>query len=300
MSNIANLPVVSSEASLSIYLREINAIASLTKEEEFMLAKAYLETQDLEAAHKLVKSHLKLVAKIAMRYRNYGLPVTELISEGNIGLMQAVKKFNPDLGYRLSTYSMWWIKAAIQEYVLRSWSLVRIGTTSAQKKLFFSLGKIKHKIANIYSRAINESDFVEIAKDLGVEAHEVGEMNMRLSGPDLSLNRPLDIDSEDGAEMIEMLPENKPLQEDIVSHKQLASNRSQVLSEALMSLNEREVQIFSARKLIDNPLTLDALSMQYNISKERVRQIETRAFEKVQNYVLARMSGDGQMKIVSE
>ena len=297
MSNIKNLPAVSSEASFSMYLREINKIPSLTKEEEFLLAKAYLENHDLEAAHKLVTSHLKLVAKIAMRYRNYGLPITELVSEGNIGLMQAVKKYDPDLGYRLSTYSMWWVKASIQEYVLKSWSLVKIGTTSAQKKLFFSLSKIKHKITNMYSRSVNEGDYQAIADELGVTVREVNEMSQRLSGPDLSLNRTINNDSDNsGSEMLELLPESKPSQEDILSRRQILVNKSQILSEALGELNEREVQILTARKLNDSPLTLDALSSQYNISKERVRQIETKAFEKVQNYVLTRISNDGQIK----
>jgi len=297
MSNIKNLPTVSSEASFSMYLREINNIPSLTKEEEFLLAKAYLENQDLEAAHKLVTSHLKLVAKIAMRYRNYGLPITELVSEGNIGLMQAVKKYDPDLGYRLSTYSMWWIKASIQEYVLKSWSLVKIGTTSAQKKLFFSLSKIKHKITNMYSRSVNEGDYQAIADELGVTVREVNEMSQRLSGPDLSLNRTVNNDSDNsGSEMLELLPEAKPSQEDMFSRRQILENKTQVLSEALRELNEREVQILTARKLNDSPLTLDTLSSQYNISKERVRQIETKAFEKVQNYVLSRISNDGQIK----
>lgn len=297
MSNIKYLPAVSSEASFSMYLREINKIPSLTKEEEFLLAKAYLENHDLEAAHKLVTSHLKLVAKIAMRYRNYGLPITELVSEGNIGLMQAVKKYDPDLGYRLSTYSMWWVKASIQEYVLKSWSLVKIGTTSAQKKLFFSLSKIKHKITNMYSRSVNEGDYQAIADELGVTVREVNEMSQRLSGPDLSLNRTINNDSDNsGSEMLELLPESKPSQEDILSRRQILVNKSQILSEALGELNEREVQILTARKLNDSPLTLDALSSQYNISKERVRQIETKAFEKVQNYVLTRISNDGQIK----
>ena len=297
MSNIKYLPAVSSEASFSMYLREINKIPSLTKEEEFLLAKAYLENHDLEAAHKLVTSHLKLVAKIAMRYRNYGLPITELVSEGNIGLMQAVKKYDPDLGYRLSTYSMWWVKASIQEYLLKSWSLVKIGTTSAQKKLFFSLSKIKHKITNMYSRSVNEGDYQAIADELGVTVREVNEMSQRLSGPDLSLNRTINNDSDNsGSEMLELLPESKPSQEDILSRRQILVNKTQILSEALGELNEREVQILTARKLNDSPLTLDTLSSQYNISKERVRQIETKAFEKVQNYVLTRISNDGQMK----
>lgn len=298
MSNAKNLPVVSSGSGFTQYLREINKIPSLTKEEEFLLAKAYLEEHDLEAAHKLVASHLKLVVKIALKYKNYGLPVTDLVSEGNIGLMQAVKKYDPDLGFRLSTYAMWWIKAAIQEYVLKSWSLVKIGTTSAQKKLFFSLAKIKHKITNTYSRSVNDGDYQEIADELGVSAREVREMNQRLSGPDMSLNRTIDRNDDSSGEMIELLPSEKPSHEDVFASKQLLSNKKEVLSDALKVLNEREIKILTARKLSDSPSTLDMLSGEYNISKERVRQIENRAFEKVQSYVLERVSKDGQMKIV--
>ncbi|MBA2628702.1 MAG: sigma-70 family RNA polymerase sigma factor, partial [Rickettsiaceae bacterium] len=208
-------------------------------------------------------------------------------------------KYDPDLGYRLSTYSMWWIKASIQEYVLKSWSLVKIGTTSAQKKLFFSLSKIKHKITNMYSRSVNEGDYQAIADELGVTVREVNEMSQRLSGPDLSLNRTINNDSDNsGSEMLELLPELKPSQEDILSRRQILGNKTQILSEALGELNEREVQILTARKLNDSPLTLDTLSSQYNISKERVRQIETKAFEKVQNYVLTRISNDGQIKTI--
>lgn len=298
MSNIKNLPAISSEEGLSVYLREINAIPSLTKEEEFMLAKDYLERQDINAAHKLVKSHLKLVAKIAMRYRGYGLPVAELISEGNIGLMQAVKKYDPDLGYRLSTYSMWWIKAAIQEYVLKSWSLVKIGTTAAQKKLFFSLSKMKHKISSIYARAVNDQDYDEIASTLGISKMEVTEMNQRLSGPDISLNRMVSKDNDSSREMIELIAGVNPSQEDNLSVKQVTSNKRQILSQALTILSEREMQIFTARKLNDDPLTLDKLSLEYKLSKERIRQIENKAFEKVQTYVLQRVTCDGQLKAI--
>lgn len=297
MTNITNLPAVNSEASFSVYLREINNIPSLSKEEEFLLAKAYLEEHDLEAAHRLVKSHLKLVAKIAIRYKNYGLPVTELISEGNIGLMQAVKKYDPDLGFRLSTYSTWWIKAAIQEYVLKSWSLVKIGTTSAQKKLFFSLSKIKHKITNLYARSVNEGDYQEIADTLGVSVKEVNEMSRRLSGADLSLNYISDQGHDNGGiEMINLIPELKPSQEESLASKQISLNKNLILSKALGTLNDREMKILTARKLNDSPSTLDALSLEYNISKERIRQIENRAFEKVQNYVLERITNDGQIK----
>jgi len=294
MSN-ENLPIISSSSGFSRYLREINSIPSLTKEEEFLLAKNYLENNDLEAAHKLVSSHLKLVAKIAMKYKNYGLPVTELVSEGNMGLMQAVKKYDPELGFRLSTYAMWWIKASIQEYVLKSWSLVKIGTTSAQKKLFFSLGKIKHRIVNSYARAINTQDYKEMAEELGVSEKEVAQMDMRMSGPDISLNRPASREDE-GMEVMELLPEQKPNQEIALLKKQDMSNKKLILAQGMQVLNEREAKILTARKLSDSPETLDSLSIEYNISKERIRQIETRAFEKLQTYVLSRVSEDGQLK----
>lgn len=299
MSDIVKLPAVSIESGFSKYLNEINNIPSLTKEEEFLLAKAYLEQHDLDAAHKLVKSHLKLVAKIAMQYKNYGLPITELVSEGNLGLMQAVKKYDPELGFRLSTYAMWWIKSSIQEYVLKSWSLVKIGTTSAQKKLFFSLRKIKNKITNANERAVNEEDYKQIAKELGVSVKEVSEMNQRLSGLDISLNRTLDNNDDSSGEMIELIPETKPSQELLLEKSQILNRQKRILAEAMKVLNEREIQILTARKLNDSPSTLDSLSNEYSISKERVRQIENKAFEKVQNYVLEKMSSDGQMKLAN-
>lgn len=296
--SVKNLPAISSSSDgFSRYLQEINNIPSLSKEEEFLLAKNYLENNDLNAAHKLVSSHLKLVAKIAIRYRNYGLPITELVSEGNLGLMQAVKKYDPELGFRLSTYAMWWIKAAIQEYVLKSWSLVKIGTTSAQKKLFFSLSKIKNRIVNNYSRAVNYQDYQEMADELGIEVKEVVEMDQRLSGPDVSLNSSTNRD-DGNAELIEFLPESKPNQELILLQKQDMQNKKLILAEAMKILNDREVKIFNARRLSNSPETLDSLSLEYNISKERVRQIENRAFEKLQDYVLARVSSDGQLKSV--
>jgi len=292
------LPAVTTDSGFSKYLREINSIPSLSQEDEFLLAKAYLEEHDLDAAHKLVTSHLKLVVKIAMKYKNYGLPVAELVSEGNIGLMQAVKKYDPELGYRLSTYAMWWIKASIQEYVLKSWSLVKIGTTSAQKKLFFSLRKIKNKLSNHYARSIDANDYQEIADELGVSVKEVGEMDQRLAGPDMSLNRTIDQNDDDSSELIELLQETKASQEDTLSNNQLLNNQKQILSDAMHVLTEREVKILTARKLTTSPSTLDTLSGEYNISKERVRQIENKAFEKVQNYVLAKITNDGQMKLV--
>lgn len=298
MSKITTLPDISTNSGFSNYLREINKIPSLSQEDEFLLAKAYLEEHDLEAAHKLVSSHLKLVVKIAMKYKSYGLPVTELVSEGNIGLMQAVKKYDPDLGYRLSTYAMWWIKAAIQEYILKSWSLVKIGTTSVQKKLFFSLRKIKNRLINKNAREITDSDYKEIANQLGVSEKEVSEMDKRLSS-DVSLNNILSQNNDDGGEMIDFLPETRPSQEEVLSRSQLLLNQRKILSDALSTLNEREIKILTARRMESPARTLEDLSNEYNISKERIRQIENRAFEKVQNYILERMTNDGQIKLLS-
>ena len=244
-------------------------------------------------------SHLKLVVKIAMKYKNYGLPIPELISEGNLGLMQAVKKYDPELGFRLSTYAMWWIKAAIQEYVLKSWSLVKIGTTSVQKKLFFSLGKIKNRIINTYARTINDQDYQDMANELGVSVKEVVEMDQRMSGSDISLNNSVSHDESDNSEIIEFLPEQKPNQEISLLQRQDLQNKKLVLTEAMQVLNDREIKILTARKLKPSPETLDSLSLEYNISKERVRQIESRAFEKIQNYVLGRISKDGQLKTMA-
>lgn len=286
MTNKISVPVISAESGFYQYLQKINKVPSLSQEEEFLLAKAYLEKNDLEAAHKLVTSHLKLVAKIAIRYRNYGLPLNELVSEGNLGLMQAVKKYNPDLGFRLSTYALWWIKASIHEYVLKSWSLVKMGTTAAQKKLFFSLGKIKHKIANLYSRAVTDQDFVQIAQELGVTTNEVSEMNARLSGPDLSLNNLVNGDDNSSSELIEFLPETRPSQELRLISQEDSANKHNLLTQAMKILNDRELHILTERKLTDSPKTLDILSMEYKISKERIRQIENTAFEKVKNFIL--------------
>lgn len=289
MTEKVNLPaVVSSDSGFGKYLQEINAIPSLTQTEEFMLAKAFLEQNDMKAAHRLVTSHLKLVAKIALSYRNYGLPVVDLVSEGNLGLMQAVKKYNPDLGFRLSTYAMWWIKASIQEYVLKSWSLVKIGTTAAQKKLFFSLNKIKHRLTNLYSRQITDQDIPRIASELGVSTKDVSEMSVRLAGGDLSLNATRG-NEEDAPELIDFLPESRLNQESALVKRQESNNQHILLSKAMQTLNARELSILTARKLCDNPATLDELSREFNISKERVRQIEGRAFEKVQQYVLSEM-----------
>lgn len=290
MTNKISVPVISAESGFYQYLQKINKVPSLSQEEEFLLAKAYLEQNDLEAAHKLVTSHLKLVAKIAVRYRNYGLPLNELVSEGNLGLMQAVKKYNPDLGFRLSTYALWWIKASIHEYVIRSWSLVKMGTTATQKKLFFSLGKIKNKITNLYSRAVTDQDFVQIAQELGVTKNEVSEMNSRLSGPDLSLNNLVNSGNDNSdSELIEFLPETRLSQELRLISQEDSVNKHNLLTQAMKILNDRELHILTERKLKDSPKTLDSLSIEYKISKERIRQIENTAFEKVKNFILQQM-----------
>jgi len=279
-----NLPALTSDSGFHRYLQEINKVPSLTHEEEFMLAKAYLDNHDITAAHKLVTSHLKLVAKIALSYKNYGLPIVDLVSEGNLGLMQAVKKYDPDTGNRLSTYAMWWIRASIQEYILKSWSLVKIGTTAAQKKLFFSLRKIKNKLSQTYSRSISDSDMGEVAEMVGVNEKEAREMNNRLSGPDSSLNATVSADSDNKVEAIDFLPDSSPSQELALSSRQQSQLRRSILFEALSKLNEREAYIIKARKLKESPATLDDLSHYFGISKERVRQIEARAFEKLQQY----------------
>jgi RNA polymerase sigma-32 factor len=287
MTNKLSVPAISEKSGFYQYLQKINKVPSLSQEEEFLFAKAYLEQNDLQAAHKLVTSHLKLVAKIAISYRNYGLPLNELVSEGNLGLMQAVKKYNPDLGFRLSTYAMWWIKASIQEYVLKSWSLVKMGTTSAQKKLFFSLAKVKHKITNLYSRAVTDQDFVQIARELGVTLNEVREMDSRLSGSDLSLNNLVgNGDSYSSSELIEFLPETRPSQEVRLINQEDSLNKHKLLTQAMKILTSRELYILTERKLKDSPKTLDTLSIEYKISKERIRQIENTAFEKVKKFIL--------------
>ncbi|MDF2965681.1 MAG: rpoH [Rickettsiaceae bacterium] len=281
-----SLSLVPSENGFSRYLQQINSIPSLTQEEEFLLAKNYYEHHDIDAAHRLVTSHLKLVVKIALSYKNYGLPMVELVSEGNIGLMRAVKKYNPDLGHRLSTYAMWWIKASIQEYVLKSWSLVKLGTTAAQKKLFFSLGKLKHKIRNLHSRDVNEQDYKYIASELGVSEQEVAEMDIRLSNSDISLHAPSGHD-EDSSEIIEFVPEARPSPEALLANKQDSLFKRQLLEQAFSILNERELNILQQRKLTIPPATLRELSDKYNISEERVRQIENKAFEKIQAHILS-------------
>lgn len=279
-----SLPTINNESGFARYLQEIRKIPLLSADEEFMLAKRFVEHDDLQAAHKMVTSHLKLVAKIAMTFRNYGLPVIELVSEGNIGLMQAVKRFNPDLGFRLSTYAVWWIKASMQEYILKSWSLVKMGTTTAQKKLFFNLGKIKKRLRAVESRDLIHSDYKIIATELNVSEKDVIEMNMRMNGGDYSLNEP--VGTETGEEMINMLPELRASQEEVFSQNQETVYKRKLFHQALEVLNDREKNIIMERRLKEEPTTLEQLSQLYNISRERVRQIEARAMEKLQNAVL--------------
>ena len=279
----SRLPTLSSEGGLTRYLQEIRRFPMLTQKEEFTLAKQWTEQGDVEAAHKLVTSHLRLVAKIAMGYRGYGLPVGELISEGNIGMMQAVKRFDPDRGFRLATYAMWWIRAAIQEYVLHSWSLVKIGTTAAQKKLFFNLRKIKGQIKAFEDGDLAPETVSEIARRLDVPEHEVVNMNRRIAAPDHSLNAPLRIDGD--GEWQDWLEDTSPNQETELAASEELTLRRQMLGTAMSNLNDRERHILTQRRLMEEPMTLEELSQIYKISRERVRQIEVRAFEKVQEMI---------------
>ena len=281
--NITNLPSPSA-GGLSIYLAQIKKFPMLDAEEEYMLAKNWRENGNLQSAHKLVTSHLRLVAKIAMGYRGYGLPVNELISEGNIGLMQAVKKFDPDKGFRLATYAMWWIKASIQEYVLRSWSLVKMGTTTAQKKLFFNLKKLKNQIAPGQEGDLKDEHVDEISKRLDVDSQEVVNMNRRLMGQEKSLNDP--IKSGETDEWQDWLVDKSLDQELVISQKQEYDDKKNLLNDAMKILNEREKEIIIARRLSENPKTLEELSKKYKISRERIRQIETKAFEKLQKSMI--------------
>jgi RNA polymerase sigma-32 factor len=275
------LAVMSPEGGLSRYLSEIRKFPMLAKDEEFMLAKAWQEHEDSEAAHRMVTSHLRLVAKIAMGYRGYGLPIGEVISEGNVGLMQAVKKFDPDKGFRLATYAMWWIRASIQEYILRSWSLVKMGTTAAQKKLFFNLRKAKSEIEALQEGDMRPDQVSLIATKLGVLDSEVISMNRRLSGGDASLNAPLRADGE--SEWQDWLVDDvTPSQETVVADTQEKTIRMSLLEEAMSELTDRERHILTERRLKDDPTTLEELASQYGVSRERVRQIEVRAFEKLQ------------------
>ena len=280
---ITNLPSPAS-GSLSLYLSQIKKFPMLDAEEEYLLAKNWKERGNLKAAHKLVTSHLRLVAKIAMGYRGYGLPVNELISEGNIGLMQAVKKFDPDKGFRLATYAMWWIKASIQEYVLRSWSLVKMGTTTAQKKLFFNLKKIKNQIAPEQEGDLRDNQVKEISKRLDVDSEEVINMNRRMMGQEKSLNSPIKDGEAD--EWQDWLVDENLDQELLLSQKQEFDDRKELLNNSMSILDERETNILKARRLSENPKTLEELSAKFKISRERVRQIETKAFEKLQKSMI--------------
>ncbi|MCA6296730.1 MAG: RNA polymerase sigma factor RpoH [Phenylobacterium sp.] len=280
------LAVMTPEGGLSRYLTEIRKFPMLTKDEEFMLAKRWREHEDPKAAHRLVTSHLRLVAKIAMGYRGYGLPIGEVISEGNVGLMQAVKKFEPDKGFRLATYAMWWIRASIQEYILRSWSLVKMGTTASQKKLFFNLRKAKSAISAFQEGDLHPDQVELIATKLGVDESEVVSMNRRLSGPDASLNAPMRVDGE--SEWQDWLEDTGAVsQETQVAESQERTQRMSLLEAAMTELTDRERHILTERRLKDDPTTLEDLASQYGVSRERVRQIEVRAFEKLQKAMLA-------------
>jgi RNA polymerase sigma-32 factor len=278
-----NLPALTNEGGLSAYLEQIKKFPMLAAEEEYMLAKNWKTTGNIKAAEKLVTSHLRLVAKIAMGYKGYGLPVNEMISEGNVGLMQAVKKFEPEKGFRLATYAMWWIKASIQEYILRSWSLVKIGTTTAQKKLFFNLKKIKNQIAPRSEGDLRDEHVNEIANKLDVNKDEVISMNRRLSGKEFSLNSPI---GEDGDEWQDWLVD-KELDHDLkFAHQEEMEQRKDLLKNSIKILNQREKEILYSRRLNDNPTTLEDLSKKYKVSRERIRQIENKAFEKLQKHML--------------
>lgn len=281
-----NLPTLSSESGLSRYMQEIRKFPMLEPDQEYMLAKRYLEHEDRDAAHQLVTSHLRLVAKIAMGYRGYGLPIGEVVSEGNVGLMQAVKKFDPEKGFRLATYAMWWIKASIQEYVLRSWSLVKMGTTANQKRLFFNLRKAKSRIQALDDGDLNPDQVKQIATQLGVSEDEVVSMNRRLGG-DASLNAPIKAAEGESGEWQDWLVDESENAEAMLVEQDELESRREMLESSLDVLNDREKRIFIARRLEENPITLEELSGEFDISRERVRQIEVRAFEKVQKAVVA-------------
>ena len=279
--NNSNLPALS-EGSLSDYLNEIKKFPMLSSEEEFMLAKAWVDHDDRKSAHRLVTSHLRLAAKIALGYRGYGLPINEVVSEANVGLMQAVKRFDPDKGFRLATYAMWWIKASIQEYILRSWSLVKMGTTSAQKKLFFNLRKAKNRIGVMEDGELHPDNVKNIAENLNVSQDEVISMNRRMGGGDASLNVLVNTNNEGTLEWQDWIEDEDSDHAAKFADKQELDSRRVLLKSALTSLNQRECEILTKRKLIDYPLTLEELSNEYNVSRERIRQIEVRAFEKLQ------------------
>ena len=293
MANYANLPAPSPEQGLNRYLQEIRRFPMLEPEEEYMLAKRWVEDQDTEAAHKLVTSHLRLAAKIAMGYRGYGLPQAEVISEANVGLMQAVKRFDPEKGFRLATYAMWWIRASIQEYILRSWSLVKLGTTSAQKKLFFNLRKAKSRIGALEEGDMRPENVARIAHDLGVTEDEVISMNRRMSGGDASLNAMVGSDEGSATQWQDWLEDESADQVSDLAERDELETRREMLAAAMDVLNEREADILTQRRLSDEPVTLEDLSKVYDVSRERIRQIEVRAFEKLQKRMkeLARERG---------
>ena len=278
-----NIPALGGESNLGRYLHEIRQFPMLEQEEEYMLAKRWIEHQDVEAAHRLVTSHLRLVARIAMGYRGYGLPVNELISEGNVGMMQAVKRFDPEKGFRLATYAMWWIRASIQEYILHSWSLVKIGTTAAQKKLFFNLRRLKHRLQAIDDGDLSPEHVTWIADELRVSENEVVQMNRRLAAPDRSLNAPMRVEGE--GEWQDWLADESESQETLYGEREELERRRTMLAGAMDVLNERERRILHERRLRDDPATLEDLSREFGVSRERVRQIEVRAFEKLQRAV---------------
>ena len=288
MARAAVLPILTAESGLIGYLEEIRRFPLLEPQDEYMLAKRWREHGDRDAAHKLVTSHLRLVAKIAVGYRGYGLPISEVVSEGNVGLMHAIKRFEPEKGFRLATYAMWWIKAAIQEYILRSWSLVKMGTTANQKKLFFNLRKAKSKISALEEGDLRPDQVQLIAKRLGVTEQDVVDMNRRLGG-DVSLNAPIREDGDSG-EWQDWLVDDTSDQEERLAASEESDNRRKALGEALSVLNERERRIFEARRLADDPITLEDLAAEFGVSRERVRQIEVRAFEKVQRAVKNRIA----------
>ena len=283
MTSTFKYPAISNEGGLSVYLDQIKKFPMLDAEEEYMLAKNWKTTGNVKSAEKLVTSHLRLVAKIAMRYKGYGLPMNEIISEGNVGLMQAVKKFEPEKGFRLATYAMWWIKASIQEYILRSWSLVKIGTTTAQKKLFFNLKKLKNQIAPKNEGDLKKDEVEKIANTLDVSEDEVISMNRRLSGKEQSLNAPI---GEDGDEWQDWVVDKEMDQELKMAHQEELDQRKDLLQDSIKILNDREKEILYARRLNENPSTLEDLSKKYKISRERIRQIENKAFEKLQKHML--------------
>ncbi len=293
MSTYANLPAPSPEQGLNRYLQEIRKFPMLEPEEEYMLAKRWVDHEDTEAAHRMVTSHLRLAAKIAMGYRGYGLPQAEVISEANVGLMQAVKRFDPEKGFRLATYAMWWIRASIQEYILRSWSLVKLGTTSAQKKLFFNLRKAKARIGALEEGDLRPEHVERIANDLNVTHEEVISMNRRMSGGDASLNATISADGDGAAQWQDWLEDEDADQASDYAERDELEIRRELMAEAMTVLNEREQDILTQRRLMDSPVTLEELSGQYGVSRERIRQIEVRAFEKLQQKMqdLAKQKG---------